>query len=290
MEYSKKEGIGKKFLEGILVSFVIMGLFFLLQLLIGFVGVMAAVAACILQTGMDAQDAQRAAMRILMNGNFMTMLTVVSTFAMAVFSVPAYWLVWGRRRTAQDRQYFRENVLRIRTFSMIVIGCVGLYYLALLIAAAIAVASPETMESYTDMMESALGGSQILAMLAAVILAPINEECIMRGLILKNLQRHFSTPAVILIQAVMFGVFHANWVQGLYVLPVGAALGYVAVKCRSVLPCIFMHLLYNSLSFVVVMLPTFCQTGAFAIGAVVVSAAAVWYLGRTAHAESEQAV
>ena len=181
-------------------------------------------------------------------------------------------------------------MLRVRTFSMIVIGCVGLYYLALLIAAAIAVASPETMETYNDMMDTALGGSQLLAMLAAVILAPVNEECIMRGLILKHLQQYFSTPAVILIQAVMFGIFHANWVQGLYVLPVGAALGYVAVKCRSVLPCIFMHLLYNSLSFVVFMLPDFCQTGVFAIGAVVVSAAAVWYLGKTAHAEQEQTV
>lgn len=290
MEDCKKERIGKKIVEGLLVSFVIMGLFFLLQLLVAFVGVMAAVTACILQTGMDVQDVQRAAMELLMNGNFMTMLTVVSTLAMAVFSAPAYWLVWGRRRTVQDKQYFRENVLRIRTFSMIVIGCVGLYYLALLIAAAVAVASPETMESYNDMMESALGGSQILAILAAVILAPINEECIMRGLILKNLQRHFTTPAVILIQAVMFGIFHANWVQGLYVLPVGAALGYVAVKCRSVIPCIFMHLFYNSLSFVVAMLPVFCQTGAFAIGAVVVSAAAVWYLGRTARAEQEQTV
>ena len=146
------------------------------------------------------------------------------------------------------------------------------------------------METYNDMMDTALGGSQLLAMLAAVILAPVNEECIMRGLILKHLQQYFSTPAVILIQAVMFGIFHANWVQGLYVLPVGAALGYVAVKCRSVLPCIFMHLLYNSLSFVVFMLPDFCQTGAFAIGAVVVSAAAVWYLGKTARTEQEQTV
>ena len=79
----------------------------------------------------------------------------------------------------------------------------------------------------------------------------------------------------------LFGIFRANWVQGLYVLPVGAALGYVAVKRRSVLPCIFMHLLYNSSSFVVFMLPDFCQTGVFAIGAVVVvSAAAVWYFGK----------
>ncbi len=50
MEYNKKEGIGKKFVEGLLVSVVIMGLFFLLQLLLGSVSVLAAVTACILQT------------------------------------------------------------------------------------------------------------------------------------------------------------------------------------------------------------------------------------------------
>ena len=43
MEYNKKEGIGKKFVEGLLVSVVIMGLFFLLQLLLGSVSVLAAV-------------------------------------------------------------------------------------------------------------------------------------------------------------------------------------------------------------------------------------------------------
>ena len=140
------------------------------------------------------------------------------------------------------------------------------------------------MEGYTDMMDSTFGDSMALAMLAAVVLAPINEECIMRGLILKNLQRFFSTPVVIITQAVLFGIFHANWVQGLYVLPVGAALGYVAIKSRSVIPSIFMHLFYNTLSFTVVLLPEFCQTGLFAIGAVVVSAVAVWYMGRTERA------
>ena len=84
MEYNKKEGIGKKFVEGLLVSVVIMGLFFLLQLLLGSVSVLAAVTACILQTDMDIQEAQRAAIQIFMDSNFMTMLTVVSTFAMAV--------------------------------------------------------------------------------------------------------------------------------------------------------------------------------------------------------------
>ncbi len=285
MEYNKKEGIGKKFVEGILLSFEIMGLFMLLQLLVSFVGVMAAtIAGNILSEG-DMAQTQHIAMNIAMDSNFMTILTVAATFISLIFSVSAYWIIWGRKKTAEDKQFFRKKGLRIRTFSMIVIGSCGLYYLSILIVGLIMVFNPEVMENYNEMMELALGGSEILAIFTAVILAPINEECIMRGLVLKNLQKYFSAPAVIVLQAIMFGIFHANWVQGIYAIPIGAALGYVAVKCKSVLPCIFMHLFYNSLSFVVGMLPEFCQTGTFAIGTIVISAVAVLYLGKVGETE-----
>lgn len=280
MEKNQKVGFGRKFLEGILVSFEIMVLFMALQMLVGIVGAEATMLAYMVQTGGDIRQAQYALYDIMYTDSYMTILTVVATLVSAVFSVPAYWIIWGRKRTLEDKQYFREKVLKLKPFAMIVIAACGLYYLSILIVAVIAAVSPGMMEEYTEMVDTALGGSQALAMLAAVILAPINEECIMRGLILKNLQRFFSTPAVVIIQAILFGLFHANWVQGIYVLPVGAALGYVAVKSRSVIPSIFMHLFYNTLSFVVVMLPEFCQTGIFAIATVVVSAVAVWYMGR----------
>lgn len=281
MENNRDAGPGRKFLEGIIVSAAIMVMFMLLQIMVSIVGIEAAMLAYMTRGGNNIQYVESALMDILSEPGYLTTLTVVATLVSTVFSVPAYWIIWGRKKTAQDKQYFREKVLRLKPFAMIIIASCGLYYLAILIAAVIAVVSPETMNDYNEMMDTALGGSQMLAMLAAVILAPVNEECIMRGLILKNLQRFFTTPVVVIIQAVLFGIFHANWVQGLYVLPVGAALGYVAVKTRSVMPSIFMHLFYNMLSFVVIFLPEFCQTGFFAISAVVVSAAAVWFMGST---------
>lgn len=281
MEYNKNAGAGRKFLEGILVSFEIMVLFMVLQVLVSFVGAAAAMTSYMMQTGRSAMAAQYALLDTMTDSGYMTTLMVVATLVSVLFSVPSYWLIWGRKKTAEDRRYFKEKVLKLKPFAMIVIASCGLYYLSLLIAAVIAVVSPATMEAYSEMMETALGGSQMLAMVAAVILGPVNEECIMRGLILKNLQRFFSTPVVVIIQAVFFGIFHANWVQGFYVLPVGAALGYVAIKSRSVIPSIFMHLFYNALSFAVVLLPGFCQTGIFAVAAVVVSAAAVWFMGRS---------
>lgn len=285
MEKEKEAGVGRKFLEGILVSFEIMAMFMLLQILVGFAGASGIMMAYMLQKGADVTQAQYALMDITSNSSYVTTLTVIATLSSAVFSVPAYWIIWGRKKTAEDKQYFKEKVLKFKTFARIVIAAFGLYYLALLIVEVIAVISPSTMEAYNEMMDTALGGSELLALLAAVILAPINEECIMRGLILKNLQRFFSTPVVILIQAIMFGIFHGNWVQGLYAIPIGAALGYVAVRSRSVIPCIFMHLFYNSLSFVIGILPEFCQTGIFAISVVVVSAVAVLFMGKKGSTE-----
>lgn len=268
--YTRKTGFSKKLLEGIFISFEIMALFIGLQAMIGTAAMMGAAAAYMANTGYDWQYAANQAAGLVSTGNFMIGLTVAATAISAVFSVSFYWLIWGRKKTAQDRQYFREKVLRVKPVLMISISAVGLYFLAILIAELIAVISPETIESYNELMEMTLGGNELLAMLAAVILAPVNEECIMRGLILRNLQKYFPDPAVIVIQAVMFGIFHMNWVQGFYVLPIGAALGYVAVKSRSVIPCIYMHLFYNMMSFVLGVLPEVFQSVIFSVIVVIV--------------------
>ena len=164
MENDKNAGAGRKFLEGIMLSAEIMALFMLLQILVSFVGAAAAMTAYMLNTGSDAVYAQYALIDIMTDSSYMTMLTVVATLVSALFSVPAYWLIWGRKKTEEDKRYFREKVLRLRPFAMIVIASCGLYYLAILIAAMIAIISPATMENYNEMMETALGGSQMLAL------------------------------------------------------------------------------------------------------------------------------
>ena len=91
-------------MEGILVSFEIMGLFLLLQIMVSFVGASAVMAAYMLQTGADVESAQYAALNVMMDSRYMTTLTVVATMVSAVVSVPAYWLIWGRKKTAEDRR------------------------------------------------------------------------------------------------------------------------------------------------------------------------------------------
>lgn len=282
MEEKKVTGV-KKIFGGIVLSFVILGLFLGIQIVIGAVTGMVISTQIAMETGGDAQQVMELTQERISQGSFMTTLTVIATAISAVFSVFFYWLLWGRKKTAEDQQYLKEKVIQAKPVVMITIVAVGTYFLAILIASVIEFVSPETMEQYNALMETALGGSGMLAFVAAVILAPINEECIFRGLILRNLKKYFSIPVVIILQAVMFGIFHMNWVQGLYVLPIGAALGYVAVKSRSVLPCIYMHFVYNLMSFVLGLLPDTFQSNVFAAIAVAVSVGILWLLYKENH-------
>ncbi len=272
----KKKGVASKIFGGIVLSFVIMLLFIGLQVIISMAAMIWEIVKAALENPNDAAYIEQAANNILSDANFMTTLTLAATAISAVFSVFFYWLIYGRKRTPQDKAYFKEKVLTGKNFAMISIATVGLYYLSLVIVAIISVISPSLMESYNELIETSLGGSMILVMLATVILAPINEECIMRGLILRNLQKYFSVSVVIVIQAIMFGIFHMNWVQGIYVLPIGAALGFVAIKSRSVLPSIYMHLFYNLMSFVIDILPAVFRTFTSCVAMIIICAAAVW--------------
>lgn len=79
------------------------------------------------------------------------------------------------------------------------------------------------------------------------ILAPILEETLFRGMILQKLRPWGETFAVG-ASALLFAVFHMNLIQGIAAFFMGLVLGLIAVRSESVLPCIFVHFLNNTLS------------------------------------------
>jgi len=69
--------------------------------------------------------------------------------------------------------------------------------------------------------------SSPLGMVAAVFLLPFFEELIFRGAILRHLVP-FGVNFAIVTQAVLFGLWHLNLYQGIFAVPMGLILGYVA--------------------------------------------------------------
>lgn len=105
---------------------------------------------------------------------------------------------------------------------------------------------PQMVDSYMQLMEQAGFGVDVLSIIASVILAPIGEEFLCRGLSLKFAKKCFGKFWIAnILQALLFGLIHANWVQGIYAFFIGLVLGYLAERYQSLIPCIILHFVVN---------------------------------------------
>lgn len=64
----------------------------------------------------------------------------------------------------------------------------------------------------------------------AVILGPVCEELVFRGVTMRLVRRALPFWAANLMQAVLFGIFHMNWIQGIYAFVLGLVLGWICEK------------------------------------------------------------
>lgn len=76
------------------------------------------------------------------------------------------------------------------------------------------------------------------------IAAPITEELVFRGIILKNLSKA-SQGFGIFASALLFGLVHGNIPQFINAFLCGIILGHAAIKYNSLTPCIVIHMCIN---------------------------------------------
>ena len=80
-----------------------------------------------------------------------------------------------------------------------------------------------------------------------MILAPIAEELIFRGTLLKKL-RVFGDKTAIIYTAIAFGLFHCNIAQIPFAITAGLILAYTVVKTNNIVYSIILHMILNGLS------------------------------------------
>ena len=79
----------------------------------------------------------------------------------------------------------------------------------------------------------------------AVIAAPVVEEILFRGIVLRSMRKFTPTWAAILISSVLFGAYHLNIVQAVYATLMGIAAGILYEKKRNLLFPILVHFANN---------------------------------------------
>lgn len=85
------------------------------------------------------------------------------------------------------------------------------------------------------------------AVIRIVILAPVVEELIFRGIIMHGLMRNYSGFTAVTVSALMFALFHLNPWQFPATFILGILLGIVMLRTRNIYLCIMGHALNNGL-------------------------------------------
>jgi hypothetical protein len=109
----------------------------------------------------------------------------------------------------------------------------------------------------TEVLQNLFGVPQnfLSSIFTLVIVAPLTEELLFRGLILRGFLSHYSVRKAIMASALFFAVFHFNPWQFTGAFVLGAIFAWWFVKTRSLLPCLFGHALNNGVPVILLALP-----------------------------------
>ncbi len=107
---------------------------------------------------------------------------------------------------------------------------------------------PEVSDSYRVASGPLFSDITVLSVVAIVILAPICEEVIFRGILHKALRTVMPVWGALLVSSAIFGTVHAGWVWMLLATGMGLILAYAYEKTQSLYVPIVMHMAINGFS------------------------------------------
>lgn len=158
--------------------------------------------------------------------------------------IPVFYLMWKSDRTIYP---LKKTNMPLFTWSILaIIGastCVGLNYL-------LGMFMPQTILDTYDNASEVLWNKNLqwLSFAAVVILAPMCEEMMFRGLIYTRMRVVLKAPFTILISGLLFGFYHGNALQFIYAFLLGLILAYMMEVYHNVWAPIVVHASANLLS------------------------------------------
>lgn len=200
------------------------------------------------ETGADMEKYMELYTQRATSSNLITLASFIATAISA--AVAALWYYFGYYKPKKESGLAEKLLPKLKNkYSILYIltGAVSTYSLGVLIQIVVSSAMPEANSFFQTVMASTFGGSEVLSWLLLVLVAPINEELVVRGIIVERAKRSFGIVGIIVLSSLLFGLYHMNPIQGLYVLPMGVFWAYLAIKYNSVVIAMIGHVLNNTI-------------------------------------------
>lgn len=97
-------------------------------------------------------------------------------------------------------------------------------------------------------------GRGFWALLTLVVMAPLFEEVIFRGVVLESTRARYGVPAAWLISALVFGIAHVHPAVAVNALVMGLVLGFIYIRSDSLWATVILHAINNGFAYVLLMM------------------------------------
>jgi len=105
-----------------------------------------------------------------------------------------------------------------------------------------------SMPTFINEVVDEIPGSPIILIFSLVIVEPIYEEVIFRGILLSGMAKKINPIIAIVFSALLFAIVHMNIPQGINAFFLGLVLGFIYIRSGSIYLSIFAHFVNNILA------------------------------------------
>ena len=176
---------------------------------------------------------------------FLTKTTINSTaWTMAIYMLAAELYMIHKCRKKFHLRVRLEKILQMpKTIIFLLAFIVGLFQAIPISALESFMDLPDYMEQdFVDMAHNPIG------ILVLCIIAPIAEEYLFRGLMMRKMLRWNISPWYAIIgSSIMFGLIHLNPAQIPGAIIMGIVMAWMCYRTRSLIPGIIIHITNNTL-------------------------------------------
>ncbi len=181
----------------------------------------------------------------------------ISIIFAAVLAIPIYYVIGRMRKQNLFKTCSFSNIQPMKVLVLIVAGIsINMFSGYLLECMQRLEFLKGYFEAHDALIETLLGGSNyILVFVGTALVAPIIEEIIFRGLILNELKKVMTVTGAVILQGILFGVYHLQVIQGAYAILFGILMGLAYVWTKSIWSSIIIHVMINGTSTILSNIP-----------------------------------
>ena len=171
-------------------------------------------------------------------GNHFALITIIALLLSLVVNY-----LYFRRDYAIQSDYLKKNPFHL--LWVFLIGVLMSHGLSILLSI---LPLDNLIGSYEAVENEVFSASWIFVVIRAVIVTPVVEELIFRGLVFRRMKEYTSFWPAAIVSSILFGVYHMNLIQGIYAFLFGIIICILYDRYGHLAAAVLVHFGANLLS------------------------------------------